>query len=116
LALSRGAMSSSERKIVQNEVTLRIRCIRLIRDSESLTVQETADRLKLAPELIKSQFLKLRQLELIELAGCRETRAGIQAVYKLNELNPSLDFVLAQGPAEIKSPHEIAERERVKRP
>lgn len=107
-----GTVSPCAKHSFQSAVTLRIRCIRLLRDSESLTVEEAADRLELAPGLIQSQFLELRQLRLVELAGSRKTRSGIQAVYRLNELNPALDFVLAQGPSGIKSPHEIAERER----
>ena len=82
----------------------------MLREREALTVAETADFLGLEPETVKSQFLKLRQLGLVEQAGCRETGAGIQAVYRLNTRNPALEFVLAPAPAGMRSPYEVAER------
>jgi Mn-dependent DtxR family transcriptional regulator len=87
-------------------------CIKALRENDSLTVQEVAERLGLEPAMAKSQFLKLRQLGLIEQAGCRETAAGIQAAYRLNVRNPALEFVLAPAPEGMRSPYEVAERRR----
>lgn len=98
--------------ILRRDTALRMECIKALREHDSLTVQETAQRLGMEPAAVKSQFLKLRQLGLIEPAGCRKTAAGVQASYRLNVRNPALEFVLAPGPEGMCSPHEVAERRR----
>ena len=108
--LALGALSPAVDEIIRKDTALRMECIKALRREEALTVQEAADLLRLEPHMVKSQFLKLRQLGLIEQAGCRETRAGIQAVYRLNVRNPALEFVLAPAPEGMRSPHEVAEQ------
>lgn len=107
---SLGEISPAVDEIIRKDTALRMECIKVLRQEEALTVQETADLLILEPSMVKSQFLKLRQLGLIEQAGCRETKAGIQAVYRLNVRNPALEFVLAPAPEGMRSPHEVAEQ------
>lgn len=107
---SPGVISPAVDAIIRKDTALRMECIKALRQEEALTEQETADLLLLEPSMVKSQFLKLRQLGLIEQAGCRETSAGIQAVYRLNVRNPALEFVLAPVPEGMRSPHEVAEQ------
>lgn len=105
------ALSPAVNDVIRADTALRMTCIQMLREEDALTVQETADLLIEAPAAIKSQFLKLRRLGLIEQAGCRKTSAGIQAVYRLNTNNPALEFVLAPSPRGMASPHEMAERQ-----
>jgi hypothetical protein len=106
------ALSAAAEGVIREDTALRMECIKCLREEEALTVREVADLLVWEVGMVKSQFLKLRQLGLIEQAGLRRTRAGIEAVYRLNTRNPALEFVLAPAPAGMKSPHEVAERER----
>ena len=103
-------LSPAVNDVIRTDVALRMNCIQMLRQEDALTVQETADLLMQASEAVKTQFLKLRHLGLIEQAGCRKTRSGIQAVYRLNTKNPALEFVLAPMPKALASPHEMAER------
>ncbi len=110
VALPHSVLSPAMNNVLRTDAALRMSCIQMLREEDALTVQETADLLMLAPEAVKSQFLRLRHLGLIEQAGCRRTRSGIQAVYRLNTKNPALEFVLAPMPKALASPHEVAER------
>lgn len=111
VVMPHSVLSPAVNDVIRTDAALRMSCIQMLREEEALTVQETADLLLQAPEAVKSQFLKLRRLGLIEQAGCRKTSAGIQAVYRLNTNNPALEFVLAPMPKVPASPHEVSERQ-----
>jgi predicted transcriptional regulator len=108
VAMPHSDLTPAVHDVIRVDTALRMSCIQMLREENALTVQEAADLLISEPAAIKSQFLKLRRLGLIEQAGCRKTSAGIQAVYRLNTNNPALEFVLAPTPKGMASPHEVS--------
>jgi hypothetical protein len=114
VAMPHTVLSPAVSEVIRTDTALRMICIQTLREEDALTEQEMADLLRQNPETIKSQFLKLRRLGLIEQAGCRKTSAGIQAAYRLNTNNPALEFVLAPMPEAVASPHEVSERQSLR--
>lgn len=93
---------SSEERFYGSE--LRLRCLKVLRASQPLTIPEVAARLGLAFSAVEPMVQELRAARLVELSGIRRVGERVRGLFSVNPQHPGLEFLLGSAPSGLRYP------------